>query len=364
MPVILCVNFLFLGLAYLSLANRTPPFPRMKQIPPASHQTRIRLALCENSRPPIMILPPTLINACVYVRTFFSRFPTCAIAPREQTESDLQRAYTAPKSSATGNNGSYWWLQNTPESTSVEASSAQLLQTPGAKTSTAIDTPQPHPSKTPSPPPIQESLSVSALKEDRQNRQSPLLDVPRHNDIPRHDVTSRDNALRDSAEPTQPVQPDAHHESAPASEAAGDPEAEGEAGKLPEVPRMFVAPEHITEMAEVAEGARVKATRADGKGDERGTVRYKGELGGGQQVWVGVHFDRPVGDCAGIWGEREYFRCPPQHGCFLPTQFVRPLSVVEAREEAEEKEKGSAALGRDNDPDSTATLSVVRCTHC
>eukprot|EP00271_Cylindrocystis_brebissonii_P002278 TRINITY_DN12778_c0_g1_i1.p1 TRINITY_DN12778_c0_g1~~TRINITY_DN12778_c0_g1_i1.p1 ORF type:complete len:275 (+),score=40.98 TRINITY_DN12778_c0_g1_i1:213-1037(+) len=53
-------------------------------------------------------------------------------------------------------------------------------------------------------------------------------------------------------------------------------------------------------------------------GGRRGQVAYVGAVGGlPAGVWVGVHYDEPVGKNDGKVNGKRYFDCPPSHGSFI-----------------------------------------------
>lgn len=61
------------------------------------------------------------------------------------------------------------------------------------------------------------------------------------------------------------------------------------------------------------------------EGERRGAVKYVGkinELDQGENVWVGVEFDEPVGKNDGRIGQLKVFECRPKHG-----SFVKPKQV-------------------------------------
>lgn len=164
--------------------------------------------------------------------------------------------------------------------------------------------------------------------------------------------TLAENYLHDTAKPEQSVEPKPQR---PSYHGAKVEASRGVQQRL----GLFAPPEGGGAGA-ASVGMRVKVARADGKEDECGTVRYTGTLDAGEgeePAWVGVQFDHPVGNCAGTRANREYFRCKPQHGCFLPTAFVLPLSAPEAL--AELAERGAAALWDNVNSNGSRALSLV-----
>lgn len=61
------------------------------------------------------------------------------------------------------------------------------------------------------------------------------------------------------------------------------------------------------------------------QGERRGTVRFIGKLqvlDEGENVWVGVEFDEPVGKNNGSIGNTQVFECAAKHGSFLKPKQV------------------------------------------
>lgn len=61
------------------------------------------------------------------------------------------------------------------------------------------------------------------------------------------------------------------------------------------------------------------------EGERRGTIRYVGkihQLDEGENLWVGIEFDEPVGKNNGLIGDVTIFECKQKHG-----SFVRPQKV-------------------------------------
>lgn len=74
---------------------------------------------------------------------------------------------------------------------------------------------------------------------------------------------------------------------------------------------------------EITVGSRCRVINIEG--ERRGAVKYVGkieQLDQGENIWVGIEFDEPVGKNDGLIGAFRVFECRPKHG-----SFVKPKQV-------------------------------------
>ena len=117
-------------------------------------------------------------------------------------------------------------------------------------------------------------------------------------------------------------------------------------------------------LKELGVGMRVKTqledTRAEGGvSEERGVVKYIGKLDSDikGKTWVGIKFDNAVGDCTGKGARRQYFRCKPKFGKFLPPHYISLLSPNDMKDEL--AAMGGAKLWRQMDSNGNGLLSCA-----
>merc|ERR1719174_2782569 len=111
-------------------------------------------------------------------------------------------------------------------------------------------------------------------------------------------------------------------------------------------------------------GMRVKTqledTRAEGGvSEERGVVKYIGKFDSDMKgkTWVGIKFDNTVGDCTGKGARKQYFRCKPKFGKFLPPHYISLLSTNDMKDEL--AAMGGAKLWRQMDSNGNGLLSCA-----
>lgn len=95
--------------------------------------------------------------------------------------------------------------------------------------------------------------------------------------------------------------------------------------------------EELTSKMNVGDRCRVISIQ----GERRGVVRFIGKiqaLDKGENTWVGVEFDEPVGKNNGAIGDEQIFSCGPKHGSFLKPKQVEvgdypPIDPFESDDE-------------------------------